>query len=78
MMVAAQTKTVKRINPQRSGGRSVTTERTGYSGNASSTRPGYGSSQSSRRNAGNSRGGRSVTINSSMTEDSGEDYDELY
>jgi hypothetical protein len=75
MTVAAQTKTVKRINtPTRpaSGGapvrRNVTTERTGYNG------------ESGQRNKVPYNGSRSVTINGNMTSDDEdiEEYDDIF
>lgn len=76
MTVTAQTKTVKKINTQRQGGgRSVTTEWTGSSRNPSSarTKSGYSDPYGERRGRG-----KSVTINSNMTEDAGDDYEELF
>lgn len=72
MSVAAPTKTVKKINSQTrysgaSGGRSVTTERTGRSRNQSSY--GYRNEYA---------GGRSVTINSNTTTEENDDYEEIY
>ncbi len=71
MAVAMSTKTVKRINPQRSrgdGGNRVTTERTG------GTSGRYGASKTAGRSP--YRGGRSVTIGSVSQEDPFEDLSE--
>lgn len=80
MMVAAPTKTVKRINTQRSRGneRSVTTERTG------SRRPGnYGTAGAQRPRGDYRGGGKSITIGSTDSdnqnvENRSDDYEELF
>ncbi|MBO5336044.1 MAG: hypothetical protein J6A94_02795 [Lachnospiraceae bacterium] len=75
MTVAAQTKTVKRINTQTRGdyyGRSVTTERTGRSRNYQEPR-GYNKGRE------HLNGGRSMTISSEqMTDDVQDDYEEIF
>ncbi len=92
MTVAVQTKTVKKINTQRrpapsagrntagagsrSSTRSVVTEHTSVTkGGSSYNRQKGGRSYSSRNEYTNS--GKSVTINSNMTEENIEDYDDL-
>lgn len=67
MTVTAQTKTVKRINTQRAGGRNVTTERTASPRGTSRTRD-YDSSRGYRRNTG-----KSVTISSDD-----DDFEEIF
>lgn len=68
MTVTAQTKTVKRINTQRSGGRNVTTERTPSPRGTSRSRD-YDSTRGYRRNTG-----KSVTIGS----ENDDDFEELF
>lgn len=68
MTVTAQTKTVKRINTQRSSGRNVTTERTSAPRGASRTRD-YDNTRGYRRGTG-----KSVTIGS----DNDDDFEELF
>lgn len=83
MSVAAPTKTVKKINTQSrstaSAGRSSSSYRAGGARNVTTERTAVNRNSSYNNYRNEHSGGRSVTINSSMTtEDDGESYEELY